>query len=246
MLVLLDKSGKRHFVIEGKDVHTSKGVIRKEDLVPGRIARTHKGYEFLVLRPTVSDLVQSIKGGAKPIYEYHSGIFAYLLGLGKGKNLLEAGTGSAGATLVFANTVYPGKVITFEKEKRFYKVAREVISRSGFDNIILINDDVRNASEYLEKKKIGIDSAFLDLQDPERYVGELARILPQGGFLGVYTPVFDSVKPVWEEMEKSGFVGINAILLNMERVLVKKYARLDQEHFGFPGIFIWGRKFGGV
>ena len=241
MLILVDETGKRHYVRSEGDIHLRSGVIKRKDLRPGSFVKTHLGKRYLVLEPTISDLVQSIRGGAKPIYEYHSGMFAYLLGMGKGKTVLEAGTGSAGATIVFANTVYPGKVFSFEREKRFYDVAKKIVNDSRLDNIVLINDDVKNAGNYVGV----VNSVFLDLQDPEATIRDVSRLIIPGGFLGVYTPVFDSIKPVWKEMEKQGFVGISAVSLTLGKVIVKKYVRFGQNLFGFPGFFIWGRMFGG-
>ena len=247
-LVLIGQDGFSKLIyFDGKkDIHTNKGIIRSGDIKPGRIVETHKGYKFLVVEPTAKDIVQNIRGGAKPIYEYHSGLFGAMLGLQPGKSLLEAGTGSAGATLIFAAMTNPGKVYTFEREKRFYDVAKKDIELSGLDNIVLFNDDVSNAPAILKKHKVKyVDAVFLDLQDPEDRIGDLSEVLRPGGFFGVYTPVFDSVVPVWREFEKNGFVSIQAVALTMQKIIVKKYARFDQELFGFPGFFVVARKFGG-
>jgi len=230
-----------------KDVHTNKGVIRDVQLREGQVVETSTGYRFLVTRPTVRDIVQNIRGGAKPIYEYHSGMFGAMMGLQPGKSVLEAGAGSAGSTLVFATMCYPGKVYSFEREQRFYEVSRKNIDASGLDNIVLFNEDVSNAVEVLGGQGVkSVDAVFLDLQDPEDRIGDLSRILVAGGFFGVYTPVFDSVTPVWREFERLGYVGIKAVALTNQKIIVKKYTRFDQEQFGFPGFFVVARKFGGV
>ncbi len=248
LLLLIGESGFSKLVdFKGNDIHTNKGVIKADSISPGKMVETSKGYRFLVVEPTVKDIVQSIRGGAKPIFEYHSGMFGAMMGLQPGKSVLEAGTGSAGATLVFASMVYPGKVYSFEREDRFYSVAKKNVERSGLDNVVLFNADVSDAFELLGNAGVSsVDAIFLDLQDPENRVADLSKLLKPGGFFGVYTPVFDSVIPVWREFEKNGFVRINAIALTMQNIIVKKYARFDQEMFGFPGFFIVARKFGGV
>ncbi len=250
-LLLLGEDGYSRIVnyddTEDKDIHTNKGVVRHEDIRVGRIVKTSKGYRFLITRPSVRDIVQNIKGGAKPIYEYHSGMFGAMMGLQPGKTVLESGTGSAGSTLVFASMCYPGKVYSFEREERFYEVARKNVVASGLDNIVLFNEDVSGAVDALNGRGVdSVDAIFLDLQDPENRIEDLSRILANGGFFGVYTPVFDSVTPVWREFERLGYVGIRAIALTNQRVIVKKYTRFDQEQFGFPGFFVIARKFGGV
>ena len=249
-LVLIDRKGKRVLVdwneSDPKPIHTNKGIIKPEDVSVGKLAKTHKGYEFLILKPALCDVIQGLPCGAKPIFEYHSAMFGALLGLERGKTILEAGTGSAGATLMFANMVYPGKVYSFEKEKRFYDVAVKNVEKSGFDNVLLFNEDVLNAKTILSEKGVNtVDAIFLDLQDPENKVDSLVDLLKPGGFFGVYTPVFDSIVPVWREFEKNDVVGTRAVALTLQEILVKKYARYKQEFFGFPGFFIWGRKFGG-
>ncbi len=240
-LVLLGRDGSKKLIsFNGRDIHLETGVIRAQDVKVGSVVKTHKGTPYLVVEPSLRDRIQFIKCGSKPIFEYHSGMFGALMGLQTGKTVLEAGTGSAGATLMFASMVQPGKVYTFEKEERFYKIAKQNIASSGLDNIVLVNDDVTHAGSFVDS----VDAIFLDLQDPENKISVLSNLLKPGGYFGVYTPVFDSIVPVWRAFEENGFTDILAISLTLHRVIVKKYARFDQEVFGFPGFFIVARKLG--
>ncbi len=236
--VLISRSGKRKLVDSSKDIHTDKGVIPKSKIKPGKL-KTHKGEEYVIAHPGLDDLVESMRMGAKPLFGYDTSIFAYLLGLKRGKSIIEAGTGSGGSAIVFANYIHPGQVYTFEKDERFYNIAKRNISEAGVDNVQLVNDDVREASRYVSK----VDAIFLDLQNPDDLIPELVDLLVDGGRIGVYTPIFDSIKPVWKELENQGFVSINAIELGFRKIVVKKYARFSQRLFGFPGFFVWGTKF---
>ncbi len=236
-LILISKSGSRIVVDPSKgDVHTNKGVIHSDEIEPGKVVKTHKGEEFLVVAPGIKDTVEIMNMGAKPLFGYDSLAFAYLINLDRGNILIEAGTGSGGATLVFSKFISQGKVYSFEKEKKFYKIAKENLS--GVGNVALINDDVSNASKYVDR----VDAIFLDLQNPEHYINTLSSLLKPGGYIGVYSPILDPVRDVWKEMESNGFLGISGIGTGFRKLVVKKYARFSQRLFGFPGFFVWGMK----
>lgn len=219
---------------DGKDVHTKHGILAAEAVKAGGLLKTTKGEEYLVIAPTLRDRIQHMRKGARPIYEYDAGLIAALLGLDRESRVLEAGTGSACATLVFANIAK--SVETFEREERFYTVAKENVERAGFKNVTMHNADLLGAElgEY--------DAVFLDMADPEKGIEKAAPHLRQGKFLAVFTPIIDDIKPVAEALERLGFIEIRIIQLDLKELEVKKYARV-KGLFGFPGFVLVARKF---
>ena len=93
----------------------------------------------------------------------------------------------------------------------------------------------------LEAKLKKYEVIFLDLQNPDKAIEKLHNNLEIGGFVGVYTPIIDDIKPVWRKLEELKYFDIRAIQLDNKEVIVKKYARV-KGLLGFPGYFIWARK----
>ena len=233
-LMFLHKGGGFMKEWDGGDVHTKDGVLPAEKVQEGGIVEAPNGKKYLVAEPTLRDRIQNMRKGARPIYEYDAGLIAALLGIGGESIVLEAGTGSACATMVFANIAK--RVESYEREERFYAVARENIEKGGFKNVVLHNNDLLDA-------KLGeYDAVFLDMKNPVEGIGKAAPHLKQGRFMAVFTPIIDDVKPVVQKLDELGFIGVRAIMLDLKEIEVKKYARV-KGLFGFPGFIVVGRKF---
>lgn len=178
----------------------------------------------------IQEKVERMKMGARPIYPYDSGIICAMLGIKHGSKVLEAGTGSGGFTMFLAEI--GANVLSYEKNKQFYEIAKENLK--GYKNVRLKLGDVAKVKES------NFDAIFLDLQHPEKMIKKLKGKLKKGGYLGVYSPIMDDIKPIWRELEKS-FINIRAVLLDHREVQVKKYVRV-KGMLGFPGFFIWAKK----
>jgi tRNA (adenine57-N1/adenine58-N1)-methyltransferase len=219
----------------GEPISTTWGIVSAEAIRHRGKTKTSKGEEVLVLEPMLRDRVQNMTKGARPVYEYDAGFAAGLLSLERGMHVLEAGTGSGAVTLVLAQVA--DSIDTFEKEERFFEIAKENFEKAGAKNIrphlgsVL---DAKLAGEY--------DAVFLDLAEPWKAMRATAPCLKQGRFMCIYTPVIDDVKPVLETFKELGFVQARGIFMDTKEVEVKKYARVKGQ-FGFPGFFIVARRF---
>jgi len=91
-------------------------------------------------------------------------------------------------------------------------------------------------------RESGFDAIFLDLQHPDKMIRKLKGKLKKNGYMGIYSPIMDDIKPIWRELEKS-FINIRAVLLDHREIQVKKYARI-KGMLGFPGFFIWAQMAG--
>jgi tRNA (adenine57-N1/adenine58-N1)-methyltransferase len=243
-VLLLNESGKT-LVREwnGEDVHTDRGClygkkIKKAVESPDRcgIVESSKGGKFLALVPLLRDQVQHAERGARPIYEYDSGLAAALMSLERGMTLLEAGAGSGCATMVFATVVYPGRVVSFEKEERFYEMAKKNLEEAGVENVELHNQDLFEA--YFEDRKF--DAVFLDLLEDVKAVKHTAPCLKQGRYMCVYVPNKKKIDGVVKAMKENGFVGVEVMELGLKK---KSVWKCDKTGPCFPGFFVLGRKF---
>ena len=180
----------------------------------------------------IQEKVERMKMGARPIYPYDSGIMCAMLDIKHGSRVLEAGTGSGGFTMFLAEI--GADVLSYEKNNQFHEIAKENLR--GYKNVKLRLGDVAKVKES------SFDAIFLDLQHPDKMIRKLKGRLKKNGYLGVYSPIMDDIKPIWRELEKS-FINIRAILLDHREIQVKKYARI-KGMLGFPGFFIWAQKAG--
>lgn len=219
----------------GESIGTKDGQIQKEDVHKGGMVKTGKGIPYLVTEPRLRDRTQLSERGARPVYEYDAGFIAALMSVQNGDTVIEAGTGSGRMTMILSNAVGPaGRVITYEKEERFYEMAKK--SLEGFRNINAVFGDVREA------RLPESDAAFLDMQHPTTAMECVVKALKPGRFLAVFTPTSDDVKPVMEKMQELGMVGIEAVQFNNLEWELKKYLRV-KGLFSFPAFVIVGRRF---
>ncbi len=232
--LLIHSSGKKLLLDLSmqEEFHTEFGVIRVSDVKKafGKTVKSHLGEVFLVLEPSVQDLVEGMEMFSRPIYPYDAAVICAMLDIRAGSKVLEVGTGSGGLTLFMARL--NAEVRSYEREKKAYEKA--VKNLNGFKNVDLIFGEPW-------KDKGSYDAIVLDMQKPYEAIPKLKSKLKVGGFIGVYTPIIDDIKQVWRSLEENGFSDIHSIKLGFEEIIVKKYARV-KGFFGYPGFFIWGRK----
>ncbi|MEM3412109.1 MAG: rRNA adenine N-6-methyltransferase family protein [archaeon] len=227
MFAFLHESGRVY--LGTGEINTKYGKVKATG--PGEVF-SDKGEKFIVFELCLSDKIQKMKRLARPIYEHDAGLIAGLLNIGVGKKVLEAGTGSGIMAMCLAN--FGANVWSYEKREDFYEQAKERLA--NYPNIRLFNKDVSECEEE------NFDAIFLDLQNPDNVIPKIIQKLKLGHFIGCYTPIFDDVPKIWRAFQER-CVSINAIQIHLQKILVKKYARYDQKVFGFPGFFIWARRF---
>ncbi|MCD6414042.1 MAG: methyltransferase domain-containing protein [Candidatus Diapherotrites archaeon] len=244
-ILLIHSSGKtlmRDW--RGEDIQTSWGEVLGSEI--GKVKEsnkavpitTSKGEHFLAIKPLLRDIIQKGERGARPLYEYDAGIAGALMSLQNGMVVLEAGTGSACATLMFAQMVHPGKVISFEKDERFYELAKRKLADAVVTNVELHHENLFMAA--LEENSF--DAVFLDLLEEVEAVKKTVSALKPGRFMCVYCPVEAKVDGVVEAMKEKRLVDIEVVDLNLKRHVITG----EKSGPCFPGFFVCGRRFKSV
>ncbi len=199
-----------YFVRTDKDFSTKDGVIKAKELSKkkyGDRIRTHLGKEFLVAKPTILDIIEKkVKRSAQVILPKDAGIILAYTGIRPDSLVLDAGTGTGYLAIFIGNFVSQGKVITYEKDKSFFKIAGENIKATGLTNIKIKNRDV---TKGIEEKNA--DLITLDLQDSDKVIKHAYKALKIGGYLVVYSPTADHLMKVAKAIQKQNFNDIKTI-----------------------------------
>ena len=110
-LVELVGLNHKHFIIRlkaGMEFQTHRGVLKHDDMIGllwGSSIRSHMGSPFIIMQPSLADLLRNIKRNTQILYAKDIGYILITMGVGAGQHVLEAGTGSGAFTAALAHAV---------------------------------------------------------------------------------------------------------------------------------------------
>ena len=227
-LVLIVGLRHKHFIfklVPGQQLHTHRGVVEHNDLIGmswGSQFTSHNGSPFFLLQPGMSDILRSLPRSTQILYPKDIGFFLVYMGVGPGKQVIEAGTGSGSMTVALAYAVgETGKVISYDINQQFQTVALKNLERLGLEQRVdLINKDIGEGFN-----QTGADILFLDVQHPYDYVLQVKSSLKPGGFFGCIVPTSNKVVLLLDALKKEnfGFIEVCEIML--------RFFKSDSEHF---------------
>lgn len=119
-----------------------------------------------------------------------------------GGKVVDAGTGSGFLAIFLANYLKPGKIYTYENDKRSIDIAKYNIKKSGLSEFIVL----READATRGIKERGVDLVTLDLKDAKKVVKHAYKALKAGGWLVLYSPTVEHLIGILKEIKKFGFV----------------------------------------
>jgi len=208
--------------------------------VPGT-AVTWLGTEYRALRPSLSDLLGSLRRGAQIITAKDAAHLLFLAGVGPGATVAEAGAGSGALTIVLAYSVGPnGRVISYDRREDFLEAARANVRRAGLESRVSFRHrDV--ATEGIDAE--GLTSVVLDLPEPWTVLPAALAALAPGGYVATYTPTYNQLERTVRTLRELGFDEVRAVEL-LERGLHvgEGGTRPDFEMLGHTGFLASGRR----
>ncbi|MDQ7031841.1 MAG: tRNA (adenine-N1)-methyltransferase [Desulfonauticus sp.] len=245
LVMLVNKKGKTYFrtVQETGDIHTNEGVISFEQILEkdfGQTISTHLGKTFYLLRPTLYDLIKSVKRKTQIIYPKDIGYILLKLNLGPGQTIIEAGTGSGALTTALAFVVgQEGKVFSYEQREEFSLLAKENLKRISLDTRVeFIHQDIKEGFQQQ-----GVDAIFLDVRTPWEYLQQAYVALKPGAPIGFLLPTTNQVSTLLAHLEQNSFFGpqVTEILIRHYKPVPERLRPTDQmvAHTGF---LIFARK----
>ena len=220
-LALLVGRDHKSFIIRlapGSQLHTHHGVLFHDDLIGapwGAQFTSNTRYPFLLFRPSTDDIVRDLKRTTQIVYPKDAGYILMKMGIGPGCHVVEAGTGSGGLTLVFAQAVGPnGRVYSYELRSDIQNLARKNLENLGLTDFVALK--LRDIGEGLDERDA--DALFLDLPRPWNYLSQAHAALANGGFFGCILPTANQVVGLLSALEENEFG-----LIEVEELLIRPY-----------------------
>jgi tRNA (adenine57-N1/adenine58-N1)-methyltransferase len=204
---LVDLKDRRYLVTlqSGKEFHSHAGLIRHDDVIghpEGRLIRSTRNGSYLVIRPTLSELILKMPRGAQVIYPKDLGPILMIADIYPGARVFESGVGSGALsmTMLRAGAVITGYELREDFALRAQKNVRELLGEE-----VLERYDVQLRSAYDGIDESDFDRAVLDLPEPWQVVPHAAKSLRTGGILLAYTPSVMQVSRLRESLDMHGF-----------------------------------------
>jgi len=211
-VMLIDRKDRRYLVrlVEGGSFQSHAGVIEHDELIGSPdgaefVARQRDGKSgpsrrFLVLRPTLSDLVVKMPRGAQVIYPKDLGAILMAADIHPGAKVLEAGVGSGALSMTLLGA--GAEVVGYELREDFATRARSnVVDLLGPD--VPYRVEVRDIYEGIDE--VELDRIVLDLPEPWQVVPHAEKALLPGGIFLAYMPTINQTAELRARLDASGF-----------------------------------------
>lgn len=213
------------------------GIIPHDDLIGqtwGSRVKSHLGKVFAVLHPSLDDLLRDIPRQTQIMYPKDIGYLLVTMGIGPGSRVLEAGTGSGALTTALAYMVgEAGEVFSYDQNEKFSQTAQENLRKFGLEQRVTFK--LRHLSEGLDEENI--HAVFLDLPDPENYIGAARQALIPGGHLGCFLPTTNQVSLLITALKQHNFdfIEVSEILHRYYKASATRLRPADKmvAHTGF-------------
>ncbi len=207
-VLLLSKESKSYIVdTQQKKFSCNQGLVDLTKAKVGRKIKSNTGAEFLVLQPTITDLLRKAGRGPQIIMEKDAAQIAAMTGITNGWKCLDAGSGSGFAALMLGNFVKPsGSVVSYEKLERHHNIAKKNVKYCGMEKIIKMKN--KPAEQFIEKN---LDLILLDMPDADKMVKKCYSALKPGAWLCIYSPHIEQQIKSRKQMEKAGFIYVRTV-----------------------------------
>jgi tRNA (adenine57-N1/adenine58-N1)-methyltransferase len=230
----------KNFIIllqNGEKLETHRGILYHDDLIGkqwGSQVFSHLGNPFFILQPALGDLITATRRTTQILYPKDVGFILVTMGIGPGQHVLEAGTGSGAMTTALAYAVGPeGHVTTYEILPERVNLARKNLSQLGLEDRVTFK--LADINDGIEEKDI--QSLFMDVPAPEKYLTQVRAALNPGGFFGCILPTTNQLSKLLPFLRQEGFafIEICEILLRYYKPVPQRLRPTDRmvAHTGF-------------
>ncbi|NOZ82164.1 MAG: methyltransferase domain-containing protein [Candidatus Micrarchaeota archaeon] len=198
--VLLLGKKKGFLARAGSVFHCEYGSVDLSQIVgsePGITVETNLGEKFTVVLPSKADMFRRAKRVPQVVLPRDASVILSVVCPERDWLVVDAGSGS-GFLAIFLG-FYVGRVVTYEKRREFWEVARSNVELFGLDNVEVKNSDFSSADER------DVDLVTLDLNSPEKFLEKVHGMLKPGGWLVVFSPYIEQASCVVRKIREMGF-----------------------------------------
>jgi tRNA (adenine57-N1/adenine58-N1)-methyltransferase len=210
-VILIDARGRRYLfqLRSGGSFHSHGGLLSHDELIglqEGTTVYASAGKQFLVLRPTLKDVVFEMPRGAQVIYPKDLATIVMVAGIAKGSKVVEAGVGSGALSMAMLQV--GAEVTGYEIRDDFARLAKSNVERflgTGQPYVVKLADIYQGIEET------ELDCVALDLPEPWQVVGHAHRSLHPGGSLVAYLPTINQTEQFRRELQRASFAAIETL-----------------------------------
>ena len=209
-VLLISEDGKKFYtrLTPGRRQHTHQGIIDHDDLIGqplGRKIISSTGHQFVVVEPSLAELMKEVKRKTQIIYPKEAGRIIFKLNIYPGRRVIEAGSGSGALTLALARLVAPtGRVYSYELRPDMLANARTNVDKAGLLEFVdFTQQDINEGFD-----EIGVDAVFLDVREPWKYLLQVRAALKNSGFFGAIVPTTNQVGQLLKALKSHEFGGL--------------------------------------
>ena len=203
--MLIDAKDRRYLITlrEGAAFHTHAGIVQHDDVIDadeGSLIKGSTERSFLVLRPSLSDVVLKMPRGAQVIYPKDLGTILMQADIGPGMRILEAGVGSGALSMTLLRA--GARITAYEIREDFAEQAkRNVYDMLGED--VAYDVQIRDVTQGIDERDF--DRIVLDMPEPWAVVEHAEVALRPGGILLAYLPTINQTQLLRETLRKFSF-----------------------------------------
>jgi tRNA (adenine57-N1/adenine58-N1)-methyltransferase len=245
-VLLVDAKERRYLLTlnAGASFHTHAGIVEHDTIIgepEGTTVKGSTGRAFLVVRPTLSDVVLKMPRGAQIIYPKDLGAILVAADIGPGLEVLEAGVGSGALSMAVVRA--GASVIGYELREDFANRARaNVAAMLGPDAAYRV--ELRDVTEGIDERDL--DRVLLDLPEPWRVLEPAALAMRPGGILLSYLPTINQTAELRDAL-RSGPWGLCESVEILRRTwhVESRSVRPDHRMIGHTGFLTTARRLAG-
>jgi tRNA (adenine57-N1/adenine58-N1)-methyltransferase len=241
-VLLVDAKARRYLLTlqAGAMFHTHAGIVAHDTIIGGTEGVSVAGSTgrlFLVVRPTLADVVLKMPRGAQVIYPKDLGAILLAADIGPGMKVLEAGVGSGALSMALLRA--GADVVGYELRADFAAGARaNVAAWSGADAAYRVEE--RDIYEGIDE--VDVDRIVLDLPEPWQVLAHAEKALRPGGILLAYLPTINQVATLRATMTRSAFgMAETSEILRRTWHVEERSVRPDHRMVGHTGFLTTAR-----
>ena len=208
-VILVDRKERKYLrrLALRKTFSIRGGKIPSETIIgldEGCSIRSSLNETFIVLRPTLEQLIPLLPRQAQVIYPKDIGLIYVLGNIFPGAKIIEAGVGPGALTLSLLRAVgKEGQVISYEIREDFARLAKENIAEFYGP----AEQWTLKVADVIDLEEIDADQIILDLPEPWRVLEKAWSSLRPGGVLLSFLPTVLQVKSLVDSLRNHGGFG---------------------------------------